>query len=134
MSQGAATDPNPFLHHPRRCYYSICRQFEITKMFWSGSRIVFLAGRDVMMSTSLAVVSCKESEEEVSEYQETYSTKKDISQTNRIRINLKRIPFASHVKDIWSDADGLNCIYIRVGGGSDFAYSTAGVTPPHSYV
>lgn len=96
-----------------KCYYSVCRQFEITKMFWSGTKICLLAGDDVMMSTSLTVVKYNESED-VSEYQEIYSTKKDICQTNRIKINLKRVPFASNVKDVWCDTDGLNCIFIRV--------------------
>lgn len=96
-----------------KCSFSICRQFEVTKMFWSGSKIVFLAGEDVYMSTSTNLVKYDESED-VSEYQEIYSTKKDICQTNRIKISLRRVPLASHVKDVWCDYEGHNCIFIRV--------------------
>lgn len=96
-----------------KCYYTLCPQFETARLFWSGSRVVFLAGGDLFMSTSLSIVKYSESEE-VSEYQEIYSSKKDICQTHRMKISLKRTPFASHVKEVWTDSDGLNCIFIRV--------------------
>lgn len=89
------------------------RQLDIEKMFWTGNRIVFLTGEDLYISTAMSMVAYSESED-VSEYQEIYSTKKDICQTNRIRINLKRISFCSHVRDVWSDYEGLNYIFIRV--------------------
>lgn len=96
-----------------KCYYSMCRQFEIRKLFWSGSKIMILAGEDIFTSTSSNLVKYNESED-VSEYQEIYSTKKDICQTNRIKINLRRIPLTSNVRDVWTDGDGHNCIFIRV--------------------
>lgn len=95
-----------------KCFYASCRQLDISKMFWSGNRIVFLASEDVLISTGMNVVNYNESDD-VSEYQEIYSTKKDICQTSRIKISLKRVPLASSVRDVWSDYDGLNCIFTR---------------------
>lgn len=96
-----------------KCNYSISSQFEITKILWSGSKIVILADGDVYMSSAMNTVNYNESDD-VSEYQEIYSTKKDICQTHMINIQLKRLVQASNVKDIWSDSDGLNCIFVRV--------------------
>lgn len=96
-----------------KCYYTICPQFETARLFWSGSRVVFLAGGDLFVSNSMNMVKYSESEE-VSEYQEIYSSKRDICQTHRMKINLKRTPFASHVTDVWTDSDGLNFVFIRV--------------------
>lgn len=95
------------------------RQLDVEKMFWSGSRIVFLTGEDIYISTAMNAVAYNESED-VSEYQEIYSTKKDICQTNRIKINLKRVCYGSNVRDVWSDYEGLNFIFIRVSGLSSY--------------
>lgn len=95
-----------------KCDYNICRQFEVTKLIWSGTNIVVLAGDSVFLSSSMSAVSYTEPED-VSEYQEIYSTKKDISQTNSIKVRLRRVNFASNVKNVWCDAAGLNFIFIR---------------------
>lgn len=75
--------------------------------------MVFLCDGDVFLSTTINVVNFNEADDR-SEYQEIYSTKKDILQTSQIKIGLKRIPLVSQVKHIWVDYAGTNFALIRV--------------------